>query len=98
MTFPILVAKWPTHPNASLQLGCNGCGHVWSEADPEDAMAKNECGVCPRCGTFDIAFRYEEGVACKNCGKLDHEMPVEGCCSRACLLQAEYAKTLAGDL
>jgi hypothetical protein len=37
------------------------------------------------------------GEKCKNCGKFDYEMPnnLNGCCSRVCMLQAEYAAQLA---
>lgn len=95
-SYPILVEKFP--PGTTTDLGCNDCGHWWHLSDPHEFMEYHEIGTCPRCKSFQIDARYEEGDKCPGCGKLslelDHKGALKGACSRRCALQAEYAASL----
>ena len=106
--FPILVDAWKG--NQSLALGCNECGHRWYAADADEWIAFIDTPRdCPQCGRWTgVAPAYETGVRCPGCRRLFHEadlvgnraphsaatVPNEGCCSRRCALQVEYAREL----
>lgn len=90
--WPVLVER--LDPKTATKFYCESCGKTGEQADPSDGyimdVASCSCG-----GTLD--YCYWEGV---NCGKLDYDMPIKGpdythFCSRACQLQAEYARELA---
>jgi hypothetical protein len=92
--YPILVDRWDAkHPSDTAV--CERChaDFKWdpSEGDPYDLCATHDNGS--GCGG-QIVMKYTEGERCKACGKLDYEMPLSGCCSRKCMLQAEYAEIL----
>lgn len=61
---------------------------------PADTEKARRASTEPRCrGT--ACMKYEEADVCRNCRKLGwFEDVLKGCCSRTCLLQAEYAETL----
>lgn len=96
--YPILVERWDAkHPSDTAV--CERC-HAefkWdpTEGDPYDLCAKHGHLLKSECGG-QIVMKYDVGERCKGCGKLDHEMPraLNGCCSRKCMLQAEYAAAL----
>lgn len=97
---PILIAKWD-EKHRPTTLCCSRCD--WSREATVD-----ECGYaepmymddahCRHCGN-GLEWKYAEGDACRGCGKLDfsHPRELKGCCSRRCLLQAEYAAALAAN-
>jgi hypothetical protein len=96
--YPILVARWDEkHP--ATQAVCTRCEATFewdpSEGDPVDLCSKHGNASAGECGG-QIVMKYDEGMTCPNCGKLDYTMPdgLNGCCSRKCMLQAEYAEQL----
>lgn len=99
--YPILVDRWDAKHPSDMAV-CERC-HAefkWdpSEGDPYDLCVKHGNGsLQSECGG-QIVMKYDEGQRCKSCRKLDHEMPrgLNGCCSRVCMLQAEYAASLKG--
>lgn len=90
-TYPILVEQYDArHP--ALAYVCEDCGADFEgHDDPEEAD-------CERCGGFFVR-KYTLGQACRGCGTLapigERDPVLKGCCSRACMLQAEYAAELA---
>lgn len=96
--YPILVARWDAEHPADLAV-CTRCGYerTWdpSEGDPYDCCIKHEGKLTDGCHG-QIVMKYDEGDSCRNCGKLDYPLPrgLQGCCSRRCLLQWEYAESL----
>ncbi len=100
--YPILVERLTGQQ--SITIGCESC-RVERAIDPDEISNEDiyECpadtkrwlaGLKARCGGT-AAMAYVEGERCKNCRKLDYSMPLDGCCSRRCMLQVEYAETLA---
>lgn len=95
--YPILVERWDkAHP--SDDAVCTRCGHTFkwdpADGDPDDLCSTHgNPTVAGDCGG-PIVMKYDEGVRCKGCGKLDYSFMLGGCCSRKCQLQAEYAATL----
>jgi hypothetical protein len=91
--YPILVDQWSELHPSDLAV-CEKCDKTMrvdpAEGDPYDRCLKHRA-----CGG-QIVMKYDEGERCKSCRKLDYSMPRElnGCCSRKCMLQAEYAKSL----
>lgn len=90
--YPILVARWDDKHPSDLVI-CEHCKREgkWDPArgDPYDQCAECDCGG-------PIVFKYDEGDKCPNCDALGHyERVLNHCCSRACMLQAEWATTLA---
>jgi hypothetical protein len=90
--YPILVDRWDAKHPSDMAV-CEDCDATFrwdpSEGDPYDLCATHSCGG-------QVVMKYTEGERCKNCGKLDHEMPrgLGGCCSRKCMLQVEHAASL----
>jgi hypothetical protein len=89
--YPKLVKGWSDLHPADRAI-CQKCEkeRTWNPeaGDPYDLCIKHHgCGG-------QIVMKYDTGVACRGCGKLDYSMAVEGCCSRKCMLQAEYAESL----
>lgn len=91
--FPILVATFTG--DQPFELACDDCEHTWPATDVDAFMAAIEVGACPTCGSYRIVPAYDEAPECPNCGVLgDHEKALRYCCTRACLLQLEYAEGL----
>ncbi len=91
--YPILVERLDS--SNALVMGCNGCGRQVKIDDPDRFIEAVDCGSCPHCDAFsDFVPAFEPGSRCKGCGKMAIEQPVDGCCSRRCVLQAEYAARL----
>lgn len=92
--YPILVKDFAV-PGDALRVACTDCDHTWKADDVDDYISWIDFRDCPHCGSFALVPMYEEAPACNNCGKLGYwESVLEYCCSRACMLQAEYAKKL----
>lgn len=105
--YPILVAEW--RGDQALTIICEECG-AEEIVDPDELLNEGiyECpadtalyrsgSTARRCrGT--AVMKYEQADQCEGCGKLgfwhgSHETAIDGCCSRRCALQAEYAKQL----
>lgn len=98
--FPIPVERLDEH--TARLLACNVCGRCRPATTDEIGMS-DALGFCPdRCGGW-LEWAYEEADKCPGCGKLgwfrvalrstDVE-PLNGACSRVCMLQAEYAASL----
>lgn len=101
MTYPILVERFDSR--TATAAVCERCHQeiTWdpAEGDPYDLCITHQvpktAGGTDFCGG-QIVMKYDEGQRCKGCGKLDFSMPTpDGCCSRVCSLQAEYAANLA---
>ena len=92
MSYPILVEKLT--PEQALRIVCQRCGA--EEEIGEDEILNDAVYACPKnCGGAAI-YKYEWADKCPGCGKLGfYEKVLDGCCSRVCQLQAEYAKELA---
>ena len=106
-SYPILVAEWDG--DQALTIICEKCGaeEVIDPADllneglydcPADTELRRRASTAERCrGT--AVMKYEPADQCKGCRKLgfwDSYVPeIDGCCSRRCALQAEYAASLA---
>jgi hypothetical protein len=76
-------------------LACGRCGAA-RQADPDELGMIDGLGVCPEeCGGW-MEWAYQEADKCPGCGALGwFADELDGACSRRCMLQAEYAKTLA---
>lgn len=93
--YPILVAQYDERHPCDLAI-CEGCKKT-RKWDPDDGDPCDMCIQCKDCGG-DIVFKYVEADKCRGCGKLGFWSKVLCyCCSRPCMLQAEYAKTLASS-
>jgi hypothetical protein len=96
--YPILVERWDEKHPANLAV-CTKCGYerTWdpAEGDPYDLCIKHEGNAEGGC-RGQIVMKYDCGSKCRSCGKLDYWFPstLQGCCSRACMLQVEYAESL----
>lgn len=103
--YPILVEKWTG--NQSMTIICESCKAeaVITPDDllneglyecPADTELSRKASTAARCrGT--AVMKYEEAERCRGCGTLGFYGDVahlEGCCSRRCKLQAEYADSL----
>lgn len=100
MKYPILLEKLT--PEQCVRAVCEKC-HVerdWdpAEGDPYDLCIKHEGKLPNGCGG-QIVMKYDWGQKCKGCGAMAYRMPsmLAGCCSRKCMLQAEYAATLEAN-
>lgn len=93
--FPIPVERWDAKHPATL-LACNSCGEA-READPDEMCTTEPASYCPkRCGGW-MEWAYTEADKCGGCGELGwFDKRLKHCCSRKCMLQAEYAETLVG--
>lgn len=100
MEYPILVAEWKG--DQALTIVCEKCGaEVVLDPDellneglyecPADTELSRRASTARRCRGSAV-MKYEQADKCQSCGKLGFWL--NGCCSRRCLLQAEYAKQL----
>jgi len=103
--YPILVAEWTG--DQPLAIVCERCG-TEAVIGPDDLLNEGlyECpadterarraSTDPRCRGSAV-MKYEQADQCPNCKALGfYRREVNaGCCSRSCMLQAEYAATLA---
>lgn len=92
--YPILVADW-TGAQA-MTIVCESC-HAERVLEDDGALLSEGMYPCPRgCGGW-ATYKYEQADKCGGCGKLGfYDSKInDGCCSRVCQLQAEYAKDLA---
>ena len=89
--YPILVERYDAKHPADLAVCLGKCGREWiydpSEGDPHDLCLECACG-----GAID--FKYLAADKCGGCGSLGFYPKLNGCCSRKCMLQAEYAASL----
>lgn len=107
--YPILVERW-TGAQA-LTIICERC-HAERVIDADEISNEDiyECpgdrelgraaSTVERC-RGSAMMKYLQAEKCRGCGKLGffgdpHCAGLEGCCSRRCQLQAEYAATLRG--
>jgi hypothetical protein len=76
----------------------------WVPLDADGSTGRWECdgyqpevedyGGCGEC-SWEGDQRQMTATTCANCGKVAPEQPVDGCCSRSCQLQHEYAQSLS---
>jgi hypothetical protein len=91
MSYPILVERWDANHPSDLVV-CETC-HDSFRWDPGKGSPDELCAECA-CGG-PLTWKYDEAPKCGGCGKLGYWSNVlKGCCSRACMLQSEYAATL----
>lgn len=101
--YPIIVARYTT--DQALTIICDRC-HAEAVIHPDDLLNEGlyECpadtelsraaSTAQRC-RGSAFMKYEEGDPCKGCGRLGFwDRKLDGCCSRRCQLQAEYAAAL----
>ena len=98
--YPILVDRFDDKKAPADLAVCEQCDHEQrydpAEGPPEDVL------TCDACGAFRMTHKYDEAIRCAGCDRLgfwDYDGlhgpgPGDYCCSRVCLLQAEYAATL----
>jgi hypothetical protein len=93
--FPILVDRY--QGNQGRTVICTLCLAEKVVGDIGDVIGEEGEGACPvGCGG-DTVFKYVEADRCPSCGKLGFwDRALDRCCSRKCMLQAEYARTLNG--
>jgi hypothetical protein len=91
--YPIPVERYTG--DMALTIACKNCHS--SRVITADEIYNEDLYDCPReCGGW-ASMKYAEADKCKNCGLLGfYDLALNGCCSRACMLQAEYAETLRG--
>lgn len=102
--YPIPVERYAG--NQALTIVCERCGaeDVISPDEilnedlyecPADTERSRRASTEPRCRGYAV-MKYAEADRCPGCRRLGFwNARLDGCCSRRCQLQAEYAKTLA---
>lgn len=102
--FPVLVERYTAEQ--ALTIVCERCyAEAVIDADdllneglyecPADTERARRASTEERCRSSAV-MKYEEADKCKGCGELGFFDKVLGyCCSRKCMLQAEYAAQLA---
>lgn len=84
----------------AIAIYCEACGWKGKQPDPSDGPI-NDVGACPRCDLMTLDYCYVEGERCSGCGALGINLPLTDqhghYCTRACLLQAEYARSLSSN-
>lgn len=89
--YPILVELLTG--DQALVIVCQSCNAEMT-IGAEDIRNEEDYG-CARCGGWAVYKYVEADHKCPNCGELGFfSAALEHCCSRSCMLQAEYAKTL----
>jgi hypothetical protein len=91
---PIPVERW--EGDQITLLACEKCGAA-RQAVPDEIGLSDGLGACPEsCGGW-LWWAYMEADKCGGCGALGwFDDALKHCCSRACMLQVEYAQTLGG--
>lgn len=100
--YPILVERY--RGNQALTIVCERCGaedvinpdKILNEdfyECPADAELGRRVSTAPRC-RGSAAMKYVEADRCPGCRRLGFWEGLDGCCSRRCQLQAEYARSL----
>lgn len=90
--FPILVDQYKGEQGATVICTLCLAEKVVCMGDGTGLEGESPCPA--GCGG-DAVFKYIEADRCLSCGKLGFwDRALGRCCSRACMLQAEYAKTL----
>jgi hypothetical protein len=92
--FPKLVKRMTD--TQARTLGCESCGYE-RQATDEQVACYEVTSECPnaRCDGARLDWAYFEGDPCPSCGTLGiHDKEMLRCCSRRCMLQVEYARTL----
>lgn len=91
--YPILVETYDTQHPADTAV-CEDC-HAEHTCDPEAGDPYALCLGCGACGGR-IVFKYLWADRCPGCKRLGwySNKELQGCCSRRCMLVAEYAATL----
>jgi hypothetical protein len=101
--YPIVVSRFT--PKQALTIVCERCGAEETlEPDellneglyecPADTELGRRASTAPRCRGSAV-MKYEEGDTCPSCGRLGFwDRALNRCCSRKCMLQAEYAESL----
>lgn len=89
--YPILVERFTG--DQVTALGCQSCG--WQRQATEGEIGLFDgLGMCDECGGW-LEWAYFEVDPCPGCGELGFfEKSLGYCCSRRCMLQAEYARAL----
>lgn len=92
--YPILVERY--NGKQGITIVCERC-HAERVIDA-DELNNEDLYDCPvQCGG-SACMKYAEADKCPSCGKLGFwHGTLGGCCSRVCMLQAEYAKALHDD-
>lgn len=90
--YPILVERWDEQHPSDMAV-CERC-HKTVTIDPSEGDPYDRCLKHRGCGG-QVVMKYEQADKCGGCGRLGfYEKALSHCCSRRCMLQAEYAKTL----
>lgn len=101
--YPIIVAHLTAEQ--ALTIVCERCGAEANIAAdglhneglyecPADTELARTASTAGRCRGSAV-MKYEEGDTCPSCGKLGFfDRALKHCCSRRCMLQAEYAEQL----
>jgi hypothetical protein len=90
--YPILVERYDSKHPADTAV-CEDCNaeHTYDpmDGDPYDLCLKCSCGG-------QIVFKYLWADRCPGCERLGwYRKEMNGCCSRRCMLVAEYAAHLS---
>lgn len=93
MTYPILVEQYTA--KQALTIVCEAC-HAEAVIHADDILNEG-LFACPAGCPGSATYKYEEADRCGGCGRLGfYDIALKHCCSRACMLQTEYAATLKG--
>lgn len=89
--YPILVEHLGS--DQALRIACQTC--AWETTITADDIRNERNYACGACGGW-ADYKYEEADhKCAGCGELGFfASTLNYCCSRVCMLQAEYAETL----
>lgn len=89
-------------PDKAVRLVCPRCAFERDATEEEIGLCAGlgSCGKCSPAGDGPgrwsfLTWKYQEADRCKGCGELGwFPETLNSCCSRPCMLQAEYAETL----
>jgi hypothetical protein len=80
----------------ALTIICERCA-AEAVIDADDIL-NDDLYACPAGCPGSAGMKYWQADPCVNCGKLGFWSDrLKRCCSRSCMLQAEYAASLAGS-
>jgi hypothetical protein len=92
--YPIKVEDYAG--NQAMTIRCTSCG-VERVITADDILNEDRY-ACPAGCPGYAEHKYVQADPCKNCGELGwYEAAMDGCCSRRCKLQREYALSLSSD-